>query len=93
VERNLRSRGADLRIVDLRRVLGEPRTCYLCGDELGWPDATVDHILAVSRGGEHAVGNLDWVHRLCNDMKSTMTVTELYERARRVVAHLGSTAS
>ena len=31
-------------VPDLRESLGEPTCCYLCGDQLGWDEAVVDHI-------------------------------------------------
>lgn len=51
-------------------------TCQLCGDpvdpSLKYPDlmaATVDHIVPLSRGGEHSYANTQLAHALCNSLK------------------------
>lgn len=51
--------------------------CPLCGDvidrSLSWPDrysASLDHIVPLSRGGEHSDENCQWVHLRCNMSKN-----------------------
>lgn len=50
--------------------------CGICGEpidySLAFPDrkcATVDHIVPRSRGGSHALGNLQYAHSSCNSIK------------------------
>tara|TARA_B110000503_G_scaffold50924_1_gene82420 strand:+ start:471 stop:1256 length:786 start_codon:yes stop_codon:yes gene_type:complete len=47
--------------------------CSLCGVELSWSESwpgdfypTIDHIIPVSKGGQHVEENLQWVHWACN---------------------------
>jgi 5-methylcytosine-specific restriction endonuclease McrA len=68
-------------------MLGEPTTCYLCGGALTWTTAEVDHVVPAGRGGTHDPTNLRWTHRVCNRMKSTLTVEEFIATAQRVVAY------
>ena len=50
--------------------------CKLCGrpvhecvDNTDDWSATIDHIIPVSKGGEHSYANTQLAHRLCNSMK------------------------
>jgi 5-methylcytosine-specific restriction endonuclease McrA len=79
--------GAVPSISQLRATLGEPHSCYLCGEELSWPTAALDHVLPLSRGGTHTPTNLRWAHRACNRVKSDLTVEELCALASRILAH------
>jgi len=47
--------------------------CYLCGLE---SVEQVDHIIPISRGGRHSIGNLAGACTLCNQRKSAMFLTE-----------------
>lgn len=47
--------------------------CHLCGDDIdrfaprdGWMRATLDHIIPLSRGGEHVWDNVAPAHWICN---------------------------
>ena len=42
-------------------------------------DASVDHTIAVARGGTHEESNLRWVHIKVNEMKRELGEQELYE--------------
>ena len=75
-------------VPDLRESLGEPTCCYLCGDQLGWDEAVVDHILPISRGGNHDLDNLKWTHRRCNSAKGDMTLYELSQLSEKISGHL-----
>lgn len=51
-------------------------TCRLCGrpidPEVAWPDpmsASVDHVVPLSRGGAHSMGNVQSAHLGCNSSK------------------------
>lgn len=79
-------------VPSLRNALGEPETCYLCGDKLQWDSAVVDHVIPVSRGGDHSLSNLKWTHRECNSAKGAMTIREFAELARKVIEVHGGTS-
>lgn len=44
--------------------------CYLCGETLSGREE-LDHIIPVSKGGRHAIGNLAWACRRCNREKGS----------------------
>ena len=50
--------------------------CQICGqpvdENASWKDplsATIDHIIPLSKGGEHSWGNVQCAHRRCNSLK------------------------
>lgn len=58
--------------------------CYLCGGEIPqdvkWPHGlfgTLEHVLPLSRGGEHSYSNVKAAHLSCNCSKGTKTVDQL----------------
>lgn len=76
-----RSRGvpdATADLVDVESLKAESGGfCALCGIELDWDEVwpsdfypTIDHILPISRGGQHVRENLQWTHWACNLRKS-----------------------
>lgn len=44
-------------------------TCKICGGKVVRSDASLDHIKAISIGGEHSYANVQTAHRLCNSRK------------------------
>jgi 5-methylcytosine-specific restriction endonuclease McrA len=57
--------------------------CSLCGKKvrktLKWPDlmcATIDHIVPLTRGGEHSWTNVALAHHRCNSLKNNRIVTQ-----------------
>lgn len=59
--------------------------CYWCGEALG-QDATADHLIPLSRGGEDAISNVVAAHAACNRRKGSLMPTEyraLLEAERR----------
>lgn len=72
----------------LRENLGDPHTCYLCGDSVSWDDSELDHVLPLSAGGATIVGNLAWTHRSCNRMKHDLTVDAFVLQLHKILAHL-----
>jgi len=61
---------------DLLKLLSQP--CCKCGNT---NNQTLDHIIPISRGGRHSVGNLQTLCLFCNVSKGTKTIMEwrIYE--------------
>ena len=58
--------------------------CGLCGEQvdkdLMWPDpmsASLDHIIPLSRGGEHTLDNVQLAHLVCNIRKNNQVTASL----------------
>lgn len=66
---------------ELRRVAG---ACFYCGVRSG--KLTMDHVIPVSRGGRHALGNVAPACRRCNASKHDDTVMEWRRRIARCKA-------
>ncbi|MBC8350455.1 MAG: hypothetical protein H8E66_00615 [Planctomycetes bacterium] len=62
--------------------------CALTGRKLEPDSSALDHILAVSRGGEHCIANAQVLHREVNQAKGTMTNEEFIQLCREVVVHV-----
>ena len=62
-------------------------TCDLSGAVLIPQTATLDHSTPLSRGGEHVLSNVRWVHKEVNRMKGTMTRKEFISWARLIAEH------
>ncbi len=64
---------------EVRRMLAKP--CYLCGVA---PSADLEHIVPVSRGGQHSIGNLLGACKPCNNRKHDKLLVEYrrYQRAK-----------
>lgn len=75
--RRVRERDGDIREVtevDLRRLLDRyGNACAYCGSG---HDLTLDHVVPVSRGGRHAIGNLVPACRSCNSSKGPKLLVE-----------------
>lgn len=61
--------------------------CALSGIELTPQTAALDHIVPVSRGGEHAVRNLQWLNSEVNRMKGMLSVEVFVDICMRVARH------
>lgn len=59
--------------------------CGMTGVELEPRDANLDHVVPIAAGGRHVMGNVQVVHRVINQMKSTLAKDEFVEWCRRVV--------
>ncbi len=67
--------------------------CAMTGLELNPEDANLDHIVPIVAGGEHVMGNVQVVHKVINQMKSTLPKDEFVEWCRQVVAYSGRSKS
>ncbi len=56
------------------------RRCVYCATPLGLEAATLDHVIPLSRGGNHAPGNLVAACVDCNQMKGSMLPVEFFTR-------------
>jgi 5-methylcytosine-specific restriction endonuclease McrA len=56
---------------ETNRLLSSP--CANCGSK---EDITLDHIIPISRGGRHSIGNLQALCRTCNSSKNAKTIME-----------------
>lgn len=73
-KRRARMANADRRIVlrrDVERLLRSD--CAVCGSKNG---IVIDHIIPISRGGRHAIGNLQPLCGFCNASKGAKTMVE-----------------
>lgn len=68
-------------------------TCKLCllpiDPEIAWPDPmspSVDHVIPLSRGGAHAMHNVQSAHLGCNSSKGDRDVVDLIVAAGRQAA-------
>jgi 5-methylcytosine-specific restriction endonuclease McrA len=56
------------------------RRCVYCGTTLGLDNATLDHVYPLSRGGDHAPGNLVAACQECNQLKGAMLPHDFFVR-------------
>ena len=63
--------------------------CAITGRELTPDCCSLDHILAVSRGGKHDIANIQAVVPTANQAKGTMTNEEFLSLCQDVVATIG----
>jgi CRISPR/Cas system Type II protein with McrA/HNH and RuvC-like nuclease domain len=74
----------------LQLVNAQEFKCALTGQELSPPRASIDHIVPLSKGGAHAMHNLQVIDRDINLAKGKMTNAEFIEMCRLVVFHANS---
>jgi 5-methylcytosine-specific restriction endonuclease McrA len=82
--RRARERGARVGKVSLKRILlRDDWTCHLCGDKIeGFSDLHFDHIIPLSKGGEHSENNIALSHAVCNMRKHTSVVPSRLQQLR-----------
>lgn len=61
--------------------------CAISGRELTPETASIDHIVPLARGGEHAIANVWIVDHQVNTAKGTLALDEFITLCRDVVAH------
>jgi hypothetical protein len=61
--------------------------CELSGMEITPDNATLDHKVPISKGGEHVEGNLAWVHAEINRMKGQLPLDEFVSLCRKVAQY------
>lgn len=54
--------------------------CALCGQHMDESDKSLDHIIPLSRGGDHSLANLQMAHLRCNQMKNSGAPRGVYWR-------------
>jgi hypothetical protein len=59
-------------------------SCGLTGEPLTTSTASLDHRVPLSRGGQHVMRNVHFVHKVINRMKGTMTEHEFIEWCTKV---------
>lgn len=59
-------------------------SCHICGDEVDWSASpqsnwypSVDHVIPLSKGGNHTMDNVKLAHRWCNSVKCDNTECDL----------------
>ncbi len=57
-------------------VKGKGFRCALSGVEMQPDDASVDHVVPLSKGGEHSMNNIAIIHMVVNRMKGDMNHAE-----------------
>ena len=57
-------------------------TCGICGQKVEMSNASIDHIIPVSKGGTHTWDNVQLAHYKCNIIKSNNQLTGLDAQAR-----------
>lgn len=82
----------DYGLAEVRQLLAASPCCRWCKMPVGFSDASLDHVLPISRGGRHVLGNLAVVCTRCNALKGCLTGTE-FEALLQLLARLHPIAS
>ncbi len=59
-----------------KHLLSKTDECGICGHQLDEDDATIDHVIPLSRGGSNTVGNMQLAHEACNKAKGNHLPSE-----------------
>lgn len=65
-------------------LIRQDKRCAISGVELTTETVSIDHIVPLSKGGEHVMQNVHLVHRVINRMKGTMGHEELLDWCRKI---------
>ena len=58
--------------------------CHLCGRYILLDDASIDHLIPLSRGGGNAIDNITIVHKWCNHEKGDKESYETSEKFKKL---------
>lgn len=64
--------------------------CSMTGLPLVPEDANLDHIVPIAAGGDHVMSNVQIVHKIVNQMKSTLPSDTFVDWCRKIVAFADS---
>jgi len=73
----------------MEKIKAQGFCCFFSGDQLDRQDASIDHVVPLSKGGRHEVDNLELVHTAVNRMKGTLTAEEFVSWCVKVAVHSG----
>lgn len=73
---------------EIERYLGEPKTCWLCGEDLTVEEVQLDHIHPRAQGGTNTIENLAYAHSYCNYIKRDHTIEELKPMLEKILKNL-----
>jgi hypothetical protein len=63
--------------------------CFVCGKNIEFfSDATIEHIIPRSKGGTNHLNNLAVSHRLCNELKGSLTGPHEWKKKLRHHSHI-----
>lgn len=62
--------------------------CPVTGRRLNRDNAQIDHILPITRGGTHDIGNLRWVHKDVNYAKRDLVDAEFFKLCLDIASNL-----
>jgi 5-methylcytosine-specific restriction endonuclease McrA len=77
---------------DVKEKFGENPICYLTGRKIDWNQPrtfTLDHIIAVSKGGDNTLANMGLTCREANKAKDDLSVEELLKLCVDILTHNG----
>jgi 5-methylcytosine-specific restriction endonuclease McrA len=73
--------GGKLSLLEWNVIIEEQNNrCYWCGEQFTTEELTIDHVTALSRGGEHKASNIVAACALCNNRKQAKEWTCSYEQ-------------
>jgi len=61
--------------------------CALSGELLTEENASLDHIVPISEGGQHTMENVHWVHEDVNSAKGVMSLERFVALCHKVAEH------
>ena len=71
-----------------KAVIKRGSVCPICGLPINDGDATVDHIIPLSRGGTNSIDNLRSIHASCNQLKGSFLDNELFDNVSNVASNM-----
>ena len=73
----------------MEKIKAQGYRCFFSGETVNRQDASIDHVVPLSKGGKHEVDNLELVHAAVNRMKGTLTAEEFVAWCVKVAVHSG----